>query len=48
MEGSVMNKHKEMIGQAGVKEKNHVFWIFYLFEVLSVDLDVISSRYMED
>lgn len=42
-----MDKHKEMIGQGSVKEKNHVFRIFYLFEVVSADLDVMSTRHLE-
>lgn len=42
-----MDKHKEMMGQAGMTEKNHVFRIFYLFEVVSADLAVPSSRHLE-
>lgn len=35
----------EIIGEAGIKEKNCVLNI--LFEVLSTDLGVMSSRYLE-
>lgn len=42
-----MDKHKAMMGQAGMMEKNHVFRIFYLFGVVSADLAVTSNRHLE-
>lgn len=40
-----MDKHVEIIREASVKGKNCVLNV--LFEVLSTDLGVMSSRYLE-